>query len=64
MPADPPADRVDELGRRLWALEHETVRSSLRRAGASLFAWREGDSLDPVLRALVNERRRPHRMHA
>lgn len=59
-----PVDPVERLGLRLWNLEHETVRSTLRRAGAGLFVWREGDPVEPVIRALVHERRRPHRLHA
>jgi uncharacterized protein (DUF58 family) len=64
LPVAPPADRIESLGRRLWALEHEAVRSGLRRAGADVFVWRSGEPLEPVVRALRDERRRPHRMHA
>lgn len=56
----PTPDRVDDLARRLWALEHEAVRGSLRRAGASLVTWQKGDPLDPCIEALRTDRRRPH----
>jgi uncharacterized protein (DUF58 family) len=58
-PLGPPHDRVDDLARRLWALEHDTVRGSLRRAGATVVTWRQGTAIGPLVDALVVERRRP-----
>lgn len=63
-PARPPADAVEDLGRRLWALEHDTVRAGLRRAGADLVTWRADEPLGPRLEALVSARRRPRRVGA
>lgn len=58
-PLGPPRDRVDDLARRLWALEHETVRGSLRRAGATVVTWHRGTPIGPHIDAVVAERRRP-----
>jgi uncharacterized protein (DUF58 family) len=57
---DRTGDRVEALARRLWALEHDCVRGSLRRAGASLVTWRPGQPLSACVDALITERRRPH----
>lgn len=57
-------DRVAQLGQRLWALERQTTRSSLRRAGGSVVTWRRGTPLGPLLHGAIHERRRPHRVGA
>ena len=61
-PASP--DRVTDLGQRLWALEREATRASLRRSGASVATWPRGSPLGPLLQAVIRERRRPHRVGA
>jgi uncharacterized protein (DUF58 family) len=57
---DVPDDAVVELSGRLAALEREAIRGSLRRAGATVARWQPGAPLEPVLRQLTAERRRPH----
>jgi uncharacterized protein (DUF58 family) len=47
-----------QLATRLAALEHNETRENLSRRGIPVIAWREGESLERALGALVSWRRR------
>jgi uncharacterized protein (DUF58 family) len=59
--APPPADRADELARRLWEMEREARRARLAAAGVPVAEWHPGVALELVMHrlAVAGRGRRP-----